>query len=416
VTARPATQRPATTVPATVEPTTTSPTDSGLDPASMLAAARRGGDYLVRATGSDGRFIYRYDAATDSADDSYNILRHAGTTFSLLQLYRVTEEPLYLATAERALDFLLATTVACPGPPGIAAPTGQPAGAVPGPPDPLPELLCVEEDEEIKLGGNALAIIALAERADATGSREHVPQMQALARWIVALQSTEGEFLVHKLEGPGGEPSDFVSGYYPGEALLALLRLYEIDGDERWLDAAESGARWLIEVRDGALSDGELAHDHWLLYALERLSRHRPAPLWQAHASRLARVIMDAQLRPETLFPGEEDWAGGWYRPPRSTPAATRAEGLAAAWAIANAAGDTALAAAIRESLAASIRYQLRTQVDRGTAAAWPSPSRAVGGFRRDLESDEIRIDYVQHNISALLMFRMITRGDDPTE
>ncbi len=31
------------------------------------------------------------------------------------------------------------------------------------------------------------------------------------------------------------------------------------------------------------------------------------------------------------------------------------------------------------------------------------APQRALGAFHRSLTNDEIRIDYVQHNISALL-------------
>ncbi len=398
------------------EPTTGSPTQppsegaaaasfDPADPDTLLAAARRGGDYLTRATGPEGRYTYRYRAATNESVGGYNILRHAGTTFSLLQLFRETRDPLHLAAGERAIEALLAATGPCPGPTGFIAPAEAAAAAAGIAP---PRLLCVAEDGEVKLGGNALAVVALVEHAEATGSRRFVAEAQALARWIVAVQSAEGEFVVHKITEPDGNPTDFVSGYYPGEALLALLRLYELDGDRAWLDAAERGGRWLIDVRDGTVADDDLAHDHWLLYALARLHRHAPDPVWVAHASRLSRAILDAQLRPNQLFPGEELWAGGWYRPPRSTPAATRSEGLASAWAMIRESGDDALADAVLNGLLRAAAYQLRTQVDIATATGWPAPAAAVGGFRRDLDSDEIRIDYVQHNISALLLLREV--------
>ena len=41
----------------------------------------------------DGSFNYMYDAATDRfGEDEYNIVRHAGTAFSLFDLYAPTKE------------------------------------------------------------------------------------------------------------------------------------------------------------------------------------------------------------------------------------------------------------------------------------------------------------------------------------
>src|SRR5687767_10002527 len=54
----------------------------------LLASARAGGDYLVNMQRDDGSFYYTYDAVTDRArTNEYNIVRHAGTTFSLFDLY-----------------------------------------------------------------------------------------------------------------------------------------------------------------------------------------------------------------------------------------------------------------------------------------------------------------------------------------
>ncbi|HEX9636725.1 MAG TPA: hypothetical protein VGB99_04275, partial [Acidobacteriota bacterium] len=77
------------------------------DPERLLEAARLGGRYLVGAVAADGRMIYSYHADRDRAAPSYNILRHAGTAYAMLELYEVTREPDLLAAAERALGFLL---------------------------------------------------------------------------------------------------------------------------------------------------------------------------------------------------------------------------------------------------------------------------------------------------------------------
>src|SRR5699024_5282749 len=89
----------------------------------------------------------------------------------------------------------------------------------------------VEKDAQ-KVGGNALAIVALAKYTEVTGNNKHVPLMQDLASWIKEVQGDDGEFTVHKQRYSNGERFDFVSHYYPGEAILALVRLYQVDKNE----------------------------------------------------------------------------------------------------------------------------------------------------------------------------------------
>ena len=87
---------------------------------------------------------------------------------------------------------------------------------------------------------------------------------------------------------------------------------------------------------------------------------------------------------------------------PRATPAASRAEGLLAAYRIARSINDPR-AARIAASLKSFARFQLRSSSTATTVIFLPDPERARGGFRESLTSMRIRIDFVQHNISSLL-------------
>jgi hypothetical protein len=357
----------------------------------LLEAAISAGDYLRRAVKDNGEFIYSYLPKTDEDKDDYNMLRHAGTAYSMLEIYGETRDPAILEAAERALDFLRGRLVECRA--------GESWGS------------CVEEKGYVKLGGNGLAILAFAKHADVTGEHESLPLLTRLANWMLSVQEESGEFSTHKLQLTTGEVDDFVSEYYPGEALFALVRLYQLDGDPRWLDAAERGAAWLIEVRDGDLTDDELSHDHWLLYALNEIHRESPRELYLDHALRLARVISTSQNR-EPDFP---DWRGSYYRPPRSTPTATRSEGLSAAWELANRAGHAEEAAEILEATRLGVDFQYQLQFRPESTLYLPDPERALGGFPRSLTNFEIRIDYVQHNLSSLLALRRILLADGVT-
>ena len=69
---------------------------------------------------------------------------------------------------------------------------------------------CVVEDGEVKLGGNGLAMVALAQHAAATGNRQHLELIDELGRWILLTQAEDGEFRIHKQSHPDGRVSSFV--------------------------------------------------------------------------------------------------------------------------------------------------------------------------------------------------------------
>ena len=356
-------------------------------PELLIQSAKSGGDYLKRSVHPDGSFVYIYRPKTDEASEAYNILRHAGSIYSMLELYQVTGDPELLQSSKRAIDYLIKSIKPCQ----IGSET----------------LACVVEESNVKLGGNALSVVALAIYIGITNEREYMPTVLRLARWIQRSQKESGEFFPHKQSYPGGEASPFVSQYYPGEAILALMRIYELNGDESFLDSAERGAQYLINVRDKSLSDSELNHDHWLLYGLNELYRYKPNPLYLNHSMRITKAMIRSQNR-DPKYP---DWFGSYYRPPRSTPTATRSEGLYAAYQLAHDFGDPNEAEQILESLENGIRFQLQTQFRPESVLYLKKPQRALGGFHSSLTNFEIRNDYVQHNISSILGLYRIQRN-----
>ncbi len=353
-----------------------------------LGAARAGGDYLLRHLDARGQFDYLYNPLTDKVAAVYNILRHAGTTYSLLELYEATGKKKYLAGGERALQYLVGYIKPC----GVAR-----------------QALCVvDEDDDVKLGGNGLAILALAKYNEVTGSDIYNDEAKKLADWILSVQTASGEFAVHKMSAAGIPAPGFVSGYYPGEAVFGLTRLYEATGEDKYLAAARQGARWLIEVRDRGLAESELAHDHWLLYGLNELYDYDPNPLYVAHTEKIVNSI--ERLQHQNLTGERWFWNGGYYNPPRSTPTATRSEGLAAAYRLFQKSGRTDRLTDTYDALERGIAFELSTQITKNKVRILDLPARAQGGFGESLTELSVRIDYVQHNISALLAFERINR------
>ena len=72
--------------------------------------------------------------------------------------------------------------------------------------------------------------------------------------------------------------------------------------------------------------------------------------------------------------------------------------------------GERQEAIRILDTLQLGVRFQLQTQFRPESVMYLDNPQRAMGGFHASLTDYEIRNDYVQHNISALLAFYAIEK------
>ncbi len=116
------------------------------------------------------------------------------------------------------------------------------------------------------------------------------------------------------------------------------------------------------------------------------------------HAKSVANEILSEQV----AGPSEPCTQGGFDADGRTTPAATRLEGLIALQAVMPQGSDRSR---IEKSVEAGIRFLQMAQLTVGPA---------VGGFSRvsavchaiDRRAREVRIDYVQHALAALLGYR----------
>ncbi len=342
---------------------------------TLLSAARSGGDYLIRAQKPTGRFYYSYEPLEDKINTrGYNIVRHAGAAFSLFELYSVTRDSRYLEAARQAISFLKSRFRAARDKDSIYV---------------------LDNDGKAKLGANGLALVALARQIELDPQSSDRKNAEQLAHLILALQRKDGSFRsYHPVRGD--EPEGSVSLYYPGEAILGLVMLYRVNGDRRLLDSARRGANYLIASERKM---DRLPPDAWLMQALEALCAVKREPEYVEHAMRLAEAMMADQYAANSPagYPG-----GFGPGMPRSTPAAARAEGMVAAYRLARLTGD-ARAPKILASLKSSARFQLSQQFDADNSFFLPNPERATGGFRAGMTSMRIRIDFVQHSISALL-------------
>ncbi len=351
----------------------------------LLETAKQAAKYLMGIVLKDGKFKYIYLPGNDTDTSKYNILRHAGTVYSMLEVYEMTRDAELLKSAKQALAWLVSRIISLKDKPNLAC--------------------LVDKNGYVKLGGNGLATIAISKYIELTGDRQYQGKMIKLCRWIQSTQTNNGKFYKHKIKFSNGEIQSHISLYYPGEAILALLRIHRIVPEESWLETAEKGAQYLIKVRDANTPILELSPDHWLLYSLNELYRHRKKKLFIQHSKNIVEAILSKQiLKSEQL-----DWIGGFVPPPKSGACATRNEGLLSAYKLFRDYDDKEFAKKILDAIRLGIGYQISTQFRPESSMYFMYPQKAIGGFGASGQNFQIQIDYVQHNISCILgLYKLI--------
>jgi hypothetical protein len=352
-------------------------------PEVLLAAVRRGADYLARIAQPSGRYVYTYHPLDDRDDPGYGILRHAGTTYALFEAYGELGDASYLSKGELALGYLTKRLVSDEASQGRYTFDNK-------------------DEEQQKVGGAGLALVAFAEHAAVTGGQARpgdLETMRALARFILHAQYADGHFRGNRdLEGETGKKLKRELWYYTGEAILGLLRLYAVDPQAVYLDGARRGADWVIRTRDAGVAANRLEHDHWMSYAFDDLYRRTGTAAYLDHALDIARAIAAAQRSSERA--PAADYVGTFFEA-QTAPGATRLEAYDSDIRLCRFAGrpDGWLVEPATQAAGALLAQQFAPEND-----YWlKNPAKAEGGERESPTESDVRIDYVQHAMSAWL-------------
>ncbi len=378
---------------------------------SLSEAIDRAGAYLVGATRADGTFEYRVNMVPSvRVSPSYNILRHAGAIYAMAMLHSLKPDEELQAAMVRAGVYLRDHAVGTvPGHEGLMAVWSR------------PDVNHSDGPLQAKLGGTGLGLVALLSLEKVQPGLTSLETLRALGRFILFMQKPDGSFYSKYIPSAGGLQARWTSLFYPGEAALGLVMLYEKDGDERWLRAAGKVLEYLSTQRTRArLSDPTVTipADHWAMLATERLLHVAEGPqlpvsreLLIAHAVIICEVILDGQVTGSS----RPEWNGGFYVDGRVTPSSCRMEGLLAARTfLSGQPGQEGLCERIDVATERGLAFLLRAQVhEEAYAGAFP---RAMGRVddnhpdakTRNRRATEVRIDYVQHALSAMIQYKRL--------
>ncbi len=363
-------------------------TDADLKAAAFDAAA-----YLARGVDAQGRFRYLVDAPTNKTFSGYDWPRHAGATYFLAQIARVSGDADVRFATLRAAGYLRDhAMVAC--------------GAN----------RCIGDAPVVDVGSTALAVVAFIEVLGADLDASYALLVPELTAFLRSQQRPDGEFM-HEYDRDAGHPIDVQLLYYSGEAALALSRAHARFGDPRDLVAASravarlTGPGWAFFG-----SRYYWGEEHWTCQAVDDLWDRAPdrAALdfclgWQAFSRKL-------QYGPgDTAYDADGAYGFGPILTPRLTPAGSRTEAAIATLRAARRAGVGEaelgeLEQQARRGLALLLRHQFRP----GPTHLFDDPAAVEGAMPGSEVDWQLRIDYAQHAGCAMVRWLELGLPDAP--
>ncbi len=339
---------------------------------SILESITLAGEYLLNHLDSQGRFDYLYNGSSGKSMGGYNGLRHAGTSYSLALIFKYTGEERFFNGTMASINYLLFKYLHFEGM-GIS------------------RFAYIESEGRIKLGGAALALLALVEARRICPGVDLMDEIYGLADFILRMQYENGSFQCYFRE------KDNHNDYYPGEALLALAKVHDLTGEERYLASLERGLDFYVDYYGrGRYSAFTPWGTEAMVYAYEHLGNSSYVDL----CFRMADRCMAGQIGPWKGV--DPSVVGAFSYDPRANTA-SRAEGVIDSYLLASFMGDNVSMERYGNSADSSAGFLMYLQLNETDVSGFKDPAMTLGGFPGSYADLTIRIDYVQHAVVVLV-------------
>lgn len=319
--------------------------------------------FLQNTNPQTGLLEYMYYPSSDSYSSDNNHVRQLATLWSMVELRNFLKsdrlDSVIRNTFEEYLLYSICTDDSC----------------------------YIDIDDSAKIAYNAFMILGLIGR-----SEDSEAMLSKLGQALLNQQQADGFYYTYF-------NSDSTSGadYYPGESMLALMRLYEHTGDRRYLDSVY---RAFPYYRSYWRNKRNTAFVPWHTQAYLLLYEDTKDPEVAEFVFEMNDWLIDTYQINESPY---HDIIGAFNRGNPRNATFVYMEGINDAYKLALMVGDTDHAAKYKASIQVGTRFTLLSQYTAENSFYIENPARAIGGFRESLTANPQRIDYVQHAVSALM-------------
>ena len=373
-------------------------------------AIERAHHYLNEQISADGSFIYRrhIDPNVQLPPD-YNIPRHLASIYALLMMDDYRPGSMDDKKVANSIRFIKdnAFEKTHDGRIVIWTPGGTTVNG--------------ESADLVKLGSLSLALISLAPLVDRFPDIISRDLLKQIGNSVIHFQKPDGEF--HSIMYRDGSfEKGWQSLFYPGQAIFGLFELYRITEEKRFLDVAVKSLLYLESSRRN-LGIEDMPADHWSLIASAKILGNDGVDdeIKQrilSHAEKVVSSMISLQIKQSRY----ESLIGGFSLKGAITPTTVKVEGLSAIYPFLS---DEELMRQAKACMDLAIDFILRTQIREAPfQGAWPRAMTRYAPVANKMEATEIfvdrkrrehnkaageiRIDYVQHALSALIGYQQL--------
>ena len=210
---------------------------------------KRSSNFLFDMLGDNGEFVYELSPLDDTEVDDYNIVRHAGSMWSLIECFDKDDVDSY-NKKEKIIK-------------GLKFPKKYLVKK-----DKDTYYLSNVENDTISLGALALYVVALVSYTNKFNDNQFKSLIKKLCNGIMSLQEEDGSF-IHVLRSRDfSVKKKYSIVYYDGESTLALLKTYGLLQDEKYLNVVKKSIKYFMD------NDYLRYYDHWISYTMNELTNY----------------------------------------------------------------------------------------------------------------------------------------------
>ena len=346
-------------------------------------------NYLNNNIHPDGRFQYMQNVDPDIIykNDVYNSLRHAGTLYAMYQYEKLGLETKYkdnrIASSKYFIDRYISKLD-----------------------DDKYVVVSFPEEENIKfhIAKSGAAGVALCALCNLYEEKElELPVLRGLGEFIRSMTDEEGNVWAYYNLESNTIDTKAEAIFYPAEAAMGLLHLYEIDPQQKWLDTAKDIIFRIIELRKPM--NLEIPFDHWSAMVVENLLFKRLATPEEVIKLKEYVEQMAIPVLTNQITNPKNSYYGAFIDNIRPCSIGTIMEGLASVYFCTD---NEQLKLVLSKALSIGNYFLARVQVKTGVnagglpnSANWVKPGVTPN-------ASIIRIDNVQHVVLGWLRYQKI--------
>jgi len=321
--------------------------------------------FLNNVNPDTGLLQYMYNPSADAYSKNNNNARQLATLWAMTELKIFLKTDSLDAIIKRTFDFYLAHLRRVGGYSYVA----------------------VEPDPSIALNGFLIMSVLNAELPE----KEMI--LRRLSAGILDSQLPDGSFRTNFV-------SKEIKGvdFYPGEAMLALMKLYAATKKPEYLDCVKKAFNYYSDYWRKKKNTAFIPWHTQADYLLYQQTKDEEVAKF---IFEMNDWLVDNYQIYESCY---ADKIGGFHqKKPSACSTAVYLEGMNSAYSLAKERGDQLHAEKYARSITLGTRFVLQNQFNKDNTFYVKKPNRAIGGIRLMLVDNRLRVDFIQHTVMAFL-------------